>query len=178
MLVTGEAGIGKTSVVRAFVDEVAGRVLVGACDDLLTPRALDPLRDAAAGTGGLLEAALAGGSVDEVFGAVMAELTGPELAVLLVEDLHWADDATLDVLGYLARRLDELPAVLVLTYRDDSVPAGHPVHRLRAALAGCTVHRLALSWLSTAAVNHLARGSGWDVAVGCERTGMHMGPSI
>jgi predicted ATPase len=50
VLLTGEAGIGKTSVVRAFL-AAAGRtrVLVGACDDLLTQRAFGPLRDATAG---------------------------------------------------------------------------------------------------------------------------------
>ena len=56
--------------------------------------------------------------------------------MLLVEDLHWVDDATVDVLAYLARRLEALPAVLVLTYRDDSVPAEHPARRLLGALAG------------------------------------------
>ncbi|HMA45857.1 MAG TPA: AAA family ATPase, partial [Frankiaceae bacterium] len=172
-LVTGEAGIGKTTVVRAFVERMGerARVLAGACDDLVTPRALGPLRDAAAGTRGPLEATLTTGGGEGVFGAVVAELTGPAPTVLLVEDLHWADDATLDVLGYLARRLAGLPAVVVLTYRDDSVPVGHPVHRLLGALAGCPVHRLALDPLSASAVEALACGSGWDAAALRELTG-------
>ncbi len=165
VLVTGEAGIGKTSVVRAFAAEQLPsrtRLLVGACDDLLTPRALGPLRDAAVGSGGPLERALAGTGAEAVFGAVVDELAGPGTTVLLVEDLHWVDDATIDVLAHLARYLDRLPAVLVLTYRDDSVPALHPVHRLLGALAGCPVHRLALAPLSGAAVGGLAGPGGWD----------------
>ena len=51
VLLFGEAGVGKTSVVRAFSREVAGtvRMLTGACDDLLSPRTFGPLRDAARG---------------------------------------------------------------------------------------------------------------------------------
>lgn len=172
-LLSGEAGIGKSAVVREFVRRAGdrARVLVGACDDLLTPRALGPLRDAARGTRGPLAAALAAGGDVDVFGAAVAELSGPRPTVLVVEDLHWADDATLDVLGFLVRRLAGLPAVLVLTYRDDSVPAAHPVHRLLGALTGCPVLRLRPAPLSVAAVAALAAGSGWDVAALHELTG-------
>ena len=162
VLVTGEAGIGKTSVVRAFLDTVLPgfRVLSGACDDLLTPRTLGPLWDAALGTGGPLERALtAGGSGDAVLAAVAEELAGPRPTVLVVEDVHWADDATLDVLRYVARRLDRLRVVLVLTFRDE---AGNPLRRLLGALAGGPVRRLALPALSAAAVGALASGSGRD----------------
>ena len=68
--------------------------------------ALAESRDAAAGTGGPLEVALAG----EVFGAVLAELSGSVPTVLLIEAGHWAADATLDVLGYLTRRVVLHPA--------------------------------------------------------------------
>ena len=140
-ILTGEAGIGKTSMVRALRASLdhGVRVLAGACDDLLSPRALGPLREAAAGTTGPLAAAIAGsrnGETDAVPGAAVAELAAWRPTVLIVEDLHWADDATLDVLGYLGARLADLPAVLVLTYRDDEAPTAHPVHRLLGALAG------------------------------------------
>ena len=172
-LVTGEAGIGKSSVVAAFTELVSGqaRVIAGACDDLLTPRALGPLREAAGGTGGPLEEALRSGGADAVFGALVEEMTGRPPTALLVEDLHWADDATVDALAYLARRLDRLPAVLVLTYRDDSVAAQHPLHRLLGALAGGRVHRLVLTPLSPRAVGDLAGDSAWDPAVLHELTG-------
>lgn len=85
------------------------RVLAGGCDDLSTPRTLGPLRDATQGTRGPLERALADGSSEAVFAAAIEELTGPPPTVLIVEDLHWADDATLDVLGYLGRRVNGRP---------------------------------------------------------------------
>jgi predicted ATPase len=135
VLVLGEAGIGKTSLVHAFLAEVAGRarILAGTCEDLLTPRALGPLRDAArSAPGGPLAAALApSADPDLVFAAMADELTAPPSpAVLVIEDVHWADGATLDVLRYLGPRMRNLPAVLVLTYRDDAWP-GSPAARRR-----------------------------------------------
>ncbi len=165
-IITGEAGIGKTSVVRALRASLdhGVRVLAGACDDLLSPRALGPLREAAAGTTGPLAAALAGEQPDAVPGAAVAELAAWRPTVLIVEDLHWADDATLDVLGHVARRLADLPALLVLTFRDEEVPPAHPVRRVLGALTAAPVHRLALAPLSSAAVAGLAAGSGRDSA--------------
>jgi hypothetical protein len=55
---------------------------------------------------------------------------------VVVEDVHWADDATLDVLRYLGRRVEDLPAVLVVTYRDDEVGPAHPLQRVPGALGG------------------------------------------
>ncbi len=160
-LVSGEAGIGKTSLVREFAALAGARVrlLQAACDDLVTPRTLGPLHDAAIGTDGPLAQALA--SEDQVFGALLEELSQTP-TVLIVEDAHWADDATLDVLGYAARRVERLPALLVLTLRDDAIDAGHPLHRLLGMLATGPVHRLELSALSRSAVGALAEGTGRD----------------
>jgi predicted ATPase len=79
VLVSGEAGIGKTSLVRAFTRSLrTGRVLAGACDDLLTPRALGPLRDAVRHVRGPLADALAAADdLGEVFPAVLEELAAP-----------------------------------------------------------------------------------------------------
>ena len=158
VLLFGEAGVGKTSVVRAFSREVAGtvRMLAGACDDLLTPRTFGPLRDAV--RGGPLAEALGRGDRDGALGAIEQELARPT-TVLLVEDVHWADDATLDVLRFLARRIADLPALLVLTYRDDELGRGHPLHRVLGALGGERVHRLKVHPLSRAAVARLAGGT-------------------
>ena len=134
VLVLGEAGVGKTSLVQAFLSAAAGRarVLAGTCEDLLTPRALGPLRDAArSAAGGPLAAALSPEvDPDLVFAAVCDELAAPPSpAVLVVEDVLWADGATLDVLRYLGTRVQGLPAVLLMTYRDDALAPGPPAAR-------------------------------------------------
>ncbi|MDF2978301.1 MAG: LuxR family transcriptional regulator [Actinomycetospora sp.] len=154
VLVSGEAGIGKTTLVRAFTREVSdrARVLVGACDDLITPRTLGPLHDAAAAVPhGPLAAALRRGR-DEALEALGRELAAPgRPTVLVVEDVHWADEATLDAIRWVGRRVDGLPAVVVLTYRDGEVES--PVlRRLLGELQGPAVHRVAPAPLSRAAV--------------------------
>ena len=102
---------------------------MAACDDLVASRTLGPLHDAAAGSGGPLAAALADeGQVDRVFAALLEELAEERPTVLVVEDVHWADDATLDVLGYAARRVEAVGAVLVLT----------TARRARSAPSRCT----------------------------------------
>jgi DNA-binding CsgD family transcriptional regulator/tetratricopeptide (TPR) repeat protein len=163
LLLFGEAGIGKTSVVRAFQRAASGRarMLVGACDDLLTPRTLGPLRDVArAASTGPLAAALAGGDRDAVLSAVVDELSDPRgPTVLAVEDVHWADEATLDVIRYVGRRIGDLPAMLLLTYRDDEIVRDHPLQRVLGALSGETVHRVSLAPLSPSAVAHWAGGT-------------------
>jgi DNA-binding CsgD family transcriptional regulator/tetratricopeptide (TPR) repeat protein len=163
VLLSGEAGIGKTSVVRAFARAARGRarVLAGACDDLLTPRTLGPLRDAArAAAAGPLAAAVTGGERDDVLAAAVEELSDPRgPTVLVVEDVHWADEATLDVLRYVGRRISDLPAMLLLTYRTDEIVGDHPLQRVLGGLSGEAVHRLTLTPLSRTAVASWAGGT-------------------
>ncbi|MBV9174714.1 MAG: hypothetical protein JOZ81_32020 [Chloroflexi bacterium] len=100
-----------------------------------------------------LGAALAGhADRSTAFLALLQELCGcPTIAVF--EDVHWADEATLDVLGFLARRLGRCSTLLILTYRDDEVGQRHPLRRLLGDLAGSPlVRRLALPRLSEAAI--------------------------
>ncbi|MFC5138525.1 ATP-binding protein [Actinomycetospora rhizophila] len=162
VLLAGEAGIGKTSLIRAFVAAVPPgvRVLAGACDDLVTPRTLGAIRDAFAGHSPRLDRVLAEGTRDDVLVGVLAELVDPAEAgrptVLVVEDVHWADDATLDVLRYVSRRIERTSAVLVVSYRDDEVGRDHPAQRLLGGLAGTPAHRVVLPRLSQAAVARLA----------------------
>src|SRR5215472_12595919 len=169
VLLLGEAGIGKTSLVDAFLAAVAGRtrVLAGACEDLLTPRALGPLRDAArsAADGPLAAALSPRADPDLVFAAVYDELASPPSpAVLIVEDAHWADGATLDVLRYIGTRVKNLPAVLLLTYRDDALARDHPLRGVLGALAGPAATRLRLAPFTADAVRDLAASTNLDPA--------------
>ncbi|SFR69024.1 regulatory protein, luxR family [Agromyces sp. CF514] len=163
VLVHGEAGIGKSSLVAALrADPPNGcRVLVGSCDALATPRTLGPLRDLAPFVGARLAGALRAGDREEVFDALRDELAGSPGTVLVVEDVHWADEGTLDALTFVARRIDALPVLLVLTYRDDEVDQGHPLARLLGDVHA-NVRHLAIARLSRAAVAGIAADRGLD----------------
>jgi predicted ATPase len=151
-LVAGEAGVGKSSLVRRFAEQHAAeaRFLVGACDPLLTPRALGPLHDVARQTGGrLAELLTSGGPREHVFAAFLDELDRPApRQVVVVEDAHWADEATLDLLVFLGRRMERTRALLLVTYRDDEVPADHPLHAVVGSLPREAVRRVWLQPLS------------------------------
>ncbi|MFJ8820879.1 ATP-binding protein [Streptomyces sp. NPDC102467] len=169
VLVLGEAGIGKSSLVRALpgVLPPGARLLVGHCDDLVTGRPLGPLRDLVGSVGAELARALRdAGDRHRVHEALYAELAGgPRPAVLVVEDVHWADEASLDALRYLVRRVERLPAVLVLTYRDDQLGRGHPLRQLLGLVSGAArVHRLPLAPLSPEAVRALSAAAELDPA--------------
>ncbi|GAA4698685.1 ATP-binding protein [Nocardioides conyzicola] len=160
VLVSGEAGIGKTSLLRSFAETLprGTRVLAAGCEDLLTPRALGPLRDAVRGYDGALAAALAGDpGPDAVYAAALDDLAAAP-SVLVVDDAHWADGATLDVLRLLSRRMPDLPALLLVTYRDDEVVGSHPLRRVLGRMTGADVVRLRLDRLSAEAVGELAAG--------------------
>ena len=160
-LVLGEAGIGKTSLIQAFLAATRQRtrVLAGGCEDLLTPRALGPLRDATRASSGPLARALAGGAEpDLVLAAVHDELAAPPSpTVLIIDDAHWADGATLDVLRYLGRRMADLPALLVVTYRDDEVDSVHPLRSVLGGLTGANAIRLHLAPLTAPGRRHARR---------------------
>ena len=167
MLVFGEAGIGKSSLVEAVRAKLPaeGRMLVGYCDDLATARALGPFRDLVGSVGAELSHAITdGGDRDLVLAALRAELSwAAHPTVLVIEDVHWADDATLDALRYLIRRIADLPAVLILTYRDDELNREHPLHGLLGqASRSDRVRHLPLRRLSKDAVRQLSAGSPVD----------------
>lgn len=154
-VVGGEAGIGKTSVVRRLASEAPGRVLQGGCDDLAVPRPLGPFLDMGADAPGLTERLRATDRA-EAFGAVLDELGRVPGTLCVVEDVHWIDEASLDVLTYVGRRIDRLPALLVLTVRDDELALDHPLRRALAAVPPDRLARIALEPLSEAAVRELA----------------------
>lgn len=163
VLVSGEPGIGKTSLVRAFAEVAVRRgtrVLVGGCDDMATPRTLGPLRDIASELGPAVAAAFDhGAGLDEVLAVLPGALAGPT-TVLVLEDLHWADDATLDLVRFLGRRAAATPTVLVLTYRATGVDGGKRLRRVLGSLTGAAVRRIELAPLTRDAVAALAGDHG------------------
>jgi len=172
VLLSGEAGVGKTSVVRRFgaivSDEVGARVLVGRCEPLVTPRPLGPLVDLAAQLGDSVERALARALIEssghQLFDCVLAELQRSAAPTVLVfEDVHWADEASLDLIRFLARRIETVPVLIVITYRGDEVGRTHPLTVLLGDLAPSPlVRRIAVDRLSRGAVAELAWGRDLD----------------
>lgn len=165
VVVAGEAGIGKSALVRAFAAARPPglRWLIGWCDDLATARVLGPLRDLAADVGDPLASALETGDRGAVGDALLRELTSGGPAVVVIEDLHWADEASLDVLRFLVRRIENLPVALVLTHRDDELGPEHPLRPLLGVLSRLPrLRRLRLPRLSLASVRALSSAEGRD----------------
>ncbi len=170
-LVYGEAGIGKTSLVEHFVkeQEKSWRILRGACDSLFTPRPLGPLYDIAPqisspkGAQGNLPALLDSESNRQaIFSACLNELK-ERSTILVIEDVHWADEATLDLLKYLSRRIRQTTSLMILTYRDDEIGVDHPLRLLLGDLASShALHRIPVSSLTNEAVRELAKNKDVD----------------
>jgi DNA-binding CsgD family transcriptional regulator/tetratricopeptide (TPR) repeat protein len=184
----GEAGIGKSVVVERFCHDVAGeaRVLLGACDSLSTPRPLGPLADIAAAIGGELEHAVAAdGQRHRAFRSFLEVLDANDRTsasagrvsrgtptVAVFEDVHWADEATLDLIRFLARRIAGVSGLLIATYRDDEIGGTHPLRTVLGDVATSpAVVRMTLRPLSLEAVTQLAEGSGLDPVEVHRKTG-------
>jgi DNA-binding CsgD family transcriptional regulator len=160
VLIGGEPGIGKSALVTSFATGVAAatRVLLGICDDLAIPRPLGPFRDLADDLPPAVTEALADGRPPGEFATLLVrELRrGPAPTALIVEDVHWADQATTDALTIVARRLAELPVVLVLTLRPGDLTPDHPLRSAIDTMQRSTMLHVELAPLSRAAVEQLA----------------------
>src|SRR3954447_15554988 len=161
VLVGGEAGVGKTAFVREVCNEhdPGARVLWGGCDALFTPGALGPLLEVAEAVGGEFDELITSGGVrpHQVAAAIGHELVRRMPTFLVLEDLHWADAATLDVLRLLGRRISTVPALVIATYRDDELDRRHPLQIALGDLASRpSVERLRLEPLSPEAIAVLA----------------------
>ncbi len=163
----GEAGVGKTSLLRRLAadhEAAGGRVWWGACDALATPLPLAPLLDIAREHRPRFAERLDGPRA-ALFEAVLDELRRPAPALLVVvEDAHWADDATLDLLKYLGRRIERTHAVLAVSYRDDEVTLAHPLRRVLGELPMAARMLVEVPRLSAAGVATLAQHLGADPA--------------
>ncbi len=180
VLVSGESGMGKTALLEAFQREQPGtRWLWGACDGLFTPRPLGPLFDIGAQLDGdyygqdgndekageLAALCRQGAARDRLFAALLTELdTHTPFSIVVIEDVHWADEATIDLLSFVGRRLARRPALILVTYRDDELGEDHPLRRALGDLATQrTTRRMRLAPLSEDAVRTLAAGRDVDV---------------
>lgn len=163
VLVSGEAGIGKTALARAFCDanRDGARVLWGVCDPLFTPRPLGPLLDVAEAVGGeLAELVQAGAGPHDVTMALRRELGRRPPTIMVIDDAHWADEATLDVLRLLASRLEGVRATVIVTYRDE-LDRWHPLRIVVGEIgAGQAITRVRLPPFSLQAVTSLAARHG------------------
>jgi len=168
----GEAGVGKTSLLRRFCElqRKPARALWGVCEPLRTPRPLGPFVDIARTVGGELARLVAAARPHEVTVTLLDALRGPGPTVLVLEDLHWADEATLDVLTLLAERIRSVPALVLASYRDDGLERGSALRVLLGEKAP-RARRLKVERLSRAAVAALAEPHDLDAAELYDRTG-------
>jgi DNA-binding CsgD family transcriptional regulator/tetratricopeptide (TPR) repeat protein len=162
-LVSGEAGVGKSSLVEELRRRAPDATwLWGACDGLFTPRALAPLHDVARQVGGDLQTALGDASArDRVVDAMLGLFDqATSLLVLVIEDVHWADEATLDLIRLLAKRLRDVRVLMIVTFRDDALAAADPLRIALGELAGQrSSRRIAVPPLTEDAVRRLADGT-------------------
>jgi DNA-binding CsgD family transcriptional regulator len=158
--IAAEAGAGKTALTERFAAAHADgvRVYWGACENLSTPEALLPLRDIARASGAAFE--LHSDHI-RVFESLLRLLSqGAAPALLIIEDLHWADTATLDLIRFLGRRIARVRALILITYRDEEVDARSPVRAVLGEAPVGSVVRMTLEPLSLAAVTKLAAKAG------------------
>jgi DNA-binding CsgD family transcriptional regulator/tetratricopeptide (TPR) repeat protein len=164
VFVGGEAGVGKTWLVRRFAELIRERtlLLIGSCDPLSTPRPLGPLLDIVDMLDDQVDLS---SSKDEIFRDLLSAISSSkETAVLAFEDVQWADEATLDLLRFLARRIENRRAVLIATFRKDEVGDLHPLRQVLGDVATASgVRRLNIEPLSLPSVRTMAAGSGRDI---------------
>jgi DNA-binding CsgD family transcriptional regulator len=162
VLIRGEAGIGKSALVQEFLlrhgDEA--HVLVGFCDDLTTPQPLGPVWDMARSGEPMLMKSLKTHRLQPVLNSLL-DLVGRALrpTILVMEDVQWADAATIDTIGYLGRRIDQTHGLMILTFRDAVVDRDHSLRAVIGALPPRNVMHLRPARLSASAVSELAAGS-------------------
>lgn len=165
LFISGEAGIGKTSLVKTFSQQQENCIIYqGACDALFTPRPLAPLYDIVWQVrSDLWPASHTIEERSELFSKFFHELSIKKERILIVfEDIHWADEATLDFINFFARRITKLKCLFILTYRHDEINSGHYLRNILGDLSPDTFTRIQLQPLSKEAVYKMAVEKGYD----------------
>jgi DNA-binding CsgD family transcriptional regulator/tetratricopeptide (TPR) repeat protein len=161
--VSGEAGAGKSALVEQFAQQVARatRVAWGHCDALQTSRVLGPVNEVVAGLSMLPGATREVGlSREQLFSRLLERFSAPNpVSLVVLEDLHWADEATLDFVRFLGRRIQRTRCLLVGTYRDDELDPTHLLRSVLGELTGRHTARIQVPALSLSAVEQLAQGT-------------------
>lgn len=157
----GEAGIGKTALTLEFVEShrLDARVHVGGCEHLSTPEPMGPLRDIARESSGRFSVSPSGRlATYEALLRLLVGGRGP--ALLVLEDIHWADDATLDLLRFLGRRVRAAAVLVLVTFRNDEPDSRARLASLWSDMPRDARERIELRPLSKNAVAQMARGHG------------------
>ncbi|MEE8486357.1 MAG: AAA family ATPase [Acidimicrobiia bacterium] len=165
VLVRGEAGIGKSALINQFLGDAQDRAhtLLGTCDDLLTPQPLGPIWDLARQDSSLVEP-LSNGDRRGVMESVLDMLSRSlRPTVVVLEDTQWADEATLDLIKYLGRRIARTNGILILTYRDGEVDSDHPLRQVIGGLPPQILVRMPLRALSPDAVASMIGDASFDL---------------
>jgi DNA-binding CsgD family transcriptional regulator len=174
VLINGEAGIGKTVLTEALCQVAtvsAACILTGRCFDLTETPVYGPWRylferyrpapnlpacPAAFADPTMVSAVESQVTLYRQVRDFLAMLTAARPVVLILDDLHWADPASLDLLRFLARSVETLPLLLIGTYRDDELMSDTPLYRsLPALIREARAVRVDLRPLETAAVRLL-----------------------
>jgi DNA-binding CsgD family transcriptional regulator len=162
VLLSGEAGIGKTSLIKAFCQEKKNesKIYHGTCDALFTPRPLAPIYDIIWQIRGDNDLDTTDRSV--LFSQLFHEIeVQQETTLIVIEDIHWADEATLDFIKFFARRISRIHCLFILTYRDNEILDNHPLRNVLGQLPPDSFTRLQLSPLSRQAVEKMAEERGY-----------------
>ena len=166
IFISGEAGIGKTALVKAFCKKQSGECSIyqGACDALFTPRPLAPLFDILWQVNKKRwPASPSSEDRSALFANFFQELSAKKGKILIVfEDIHWADEGTLDFIRFFARRIYQLPCLFILTYRDNEIHSMHPLRNVLGQLPPDSFTKLIVTPLSKQAVVEMATLKGYS----------------
>jgi len=165
VFVSGETGIGKTTLTNEFckAQNKDTHIFKGTCDALFTPRPLAPLYDIAEQMQSDIRTISENGTDRAaLFSDFLAALQKQKgVTVLVIEDIHWIDEATLDFVKFLARRITRVHCLFILTYRDNEIDPGSAAWQLFGQIPPDNFTRLKLTPLSQKSVNKMAQDKGY-----------------